>query len=502
MGRSGDAARPPPRAQREVFRPPTRGIPLELPRVGAGKDSRLRIPARPGHSFLRRDHLTVATGPIALPKESHDHGPRPHPQRRRQRADVRHARRDQGRTPRSAIFQFRAHNRWIDGAHNRSTIKAFYGAGQEDTTRAQAFTIDAGEPAILLGSDTGPNPAEYLLHALAACLTTSLVYVAAARKVRLTEVESTLEGDMDVRGALGLSDEVRNGFTQHPRELQGQGRRAGRRSCARSSSAPRRAPPSSTWSPTASRSRWGSSRTKPCWRPGLGPRPPSATPSSHARADRHTDAGARLVRARRDARRRSWRARPRARPRGVVPARERRRAQATPATSRRRSRPSSAASASRRCTTSSSPSSRLARGDASVAIGVNMHFAVLLNMVRRWQAAVAAGDERRGARLRLLDGGDRARRRDHGHRDQRAGPGPHAARDHGDPHRRRAGGSTAARLLHDVAGRDRAPHRGHLRRRRRRRALRLRGDRRPTADGVGSTATGTRSACAPRAATR
>ena len=68
-----------------------------------------------------------------------------------------------------------------------------------------------------------PNPAEALLHALAACLTTSLVYVAAARKVRLTEVESTLEGDMDVRGALGLSDEVRNGFTQHPRHFRVKG---------------------------------------------------------------------------------------------------------------------------------------------------------------------------------------------------------------------------------------------------------------------------------------
>jgi uncharacterized OsmC-like protein len=115
--------------------------------------------------------------------------------------------------PSLGVFQFRAQNRWVDGAHNRSTIKAFYGAGQEDSTRTHAFTLEAGEPAILLGSDTGPNPAECLLHALAACLTTSLVYVAAARKVRLTAVESTLEGDMDVRGALGLSDEVRNGFS-------------------------------------------------------------------------------------------------------------------------------------------------------------------------------------------------------------------------------------------------------------------------------------------------
>src|SRR5690349_24130779 len=116
--------------------------------------------------------------------------------------------------PELAKFQFRASNRWLGGAHNRSSIQGFYAAGGEDTSRSEAFQIDAGEPAILLGTDTGANPAEYLLHALAACLTTSLVYVATARKVRLTEVSSTLEGDMDVRGALGISDEVRNGFTR------------------------------------------------------------------------------------------------------------------------------------------------------------------------------------------------------------------------------------------------------------------------------------------------
>jgi len=114
--------------------------------------------------------------------------------------------------PELAKFQFRANNRWIDGSHNRSTIKGFYAAGGEDTTRGEEFVVDAGEPAILLGSDTGPNPAEYLLHALAACLTTTIVYVAAARKVKLTSVESTLTGEMDVRGALGVDDEPRNGF--------------------------------------------------------------------------------------------------------------------------------------------------------------------------------------------------------------------------------------------------------------------------------------------------
>lgn len=114
--------------------------------------------------------------------------------------------------PDLAKFQFRARNRWVAGAHNQATIRDFYGAGQEDSSRMRAFLIDAGEPAVLLGKDTGPNPAEMLLGALSACLTTSLVYSAAARGVRLTRVESTLEGDIDLRGALGLSDEVRNGF--------------------------------------------------------------------------------------------------------------------------------------------------------------------------------------------------------------------------------------------------------------------------------------------------
>ena len=116
--------------------------------------------------------------------------------------------------PELAKFQFRARNRWIDGSHNRTTIRDFYAAKQEDTSRQEAFVIDAGEPAILVGTDSGANPAESLLHALAACLTTAIVYVAAARRVHLTEVESTLEGDMDVQGTLGLSDEIRNGFEQ------------------------------------------------------------------------------------------------------------------------------------------------------------------------------------------------------------------------------------------------------------------------------------------------
>ncbi len=115
-------------------------------------------------------------------------------------------------TPSLAKFNFRATNKWVNGGHNRTTIKDFYGAGQEDTTRQTAFVLDNDEPAVLLGTDKGANPTEFVLHALAGCMTTSLVYHAAARGIQLDEVESQLEGDLDLHGFLGLSDSVRNGY--------------------------------------------------------------------------------------------------------------------------------------------------------------------------------------------------------------------------------------------------------------------------------------------------
>ncbi len=116
--------------------------------------------------------------------------------------------------PDLARFQFRTKNKWINGGHNRSTIRTFYGAGQEDTVRTKPFVLDAADPPVLLGEDQAANPAEYVLHALAACLTTSLVYHAAARGIRIESVESYLEGELDLRGFLGISDDVRKGFQQ------------------------------------------------------------------------------------------------------------------------------------------------------------------------------------------------------------------------------------------------------------------------------------------------
>ena len=114
-------------------------------------------------------------------------------------------------TPSIAKFNFRIRNQWFDAARNRSIADDFYGAGQEQT-RTQPIVLDADEPPVLLGTDSAANPVEYLLHALAACMTTSMVYHAAARGIHIEEVESSLEGDIDLLGFLELDKSVRNGF--------------------------------------------------------------------------------------------------------------------------------------------------------------------------------------------------------------------------------------------------------------------------------------------------
>lgn len=113
--------------------------------------------------------------------------------------------------PELARFTWRANGSWVFGTHMRSTIGGFLGAGGEQD-RGRTFTADADHPAVLCGADNGPTPVEWILHGLAACLTAGIANIAAARGVELEEVESVVEGDMDLRGILGLSDEVRNGF--------------------------------------------------------------------------------------------------------------------------------------------------------------------------------------------------------------------------------------------------------------------------------------------------
>jgi uncharacterized OsmC-like protein len=114
--------------------------------------------------------------------------------------------------PELGVCHFRATNQWLNGNHNRSTVTGFYGAKQE-MEHKQTFTMDADEPAILAGDDNGANPVEHLLHALASCLTTSMVAHAAVRGIAIEEVESEFEGDIDLNGFLGLDPNVPKGYT-------------------------------------------------------------------------------------------------------------------------------------------------------------------------------------------------------------------------------------------------------------------------------------------------
>jgi uncharacterized OsmC-like protein len=116
--------------------------------------------------------------------------------------------------PGLARFQFRARNRWIDGGENRSTIRDFYGCRREDDSRSADFVFTNGEPPVLLGANEGANPVEFLLHALAGCVTTTFVLHASARGITIEEMSTELEGDLDLRGLLGLDDSVSPGYEQ------------------------------------------------------------------------------------------------------------------------------------------------------------------------------------------------------------------------------------------------------------------------------------------------
>jgi uncharacterized OsmC-like protein len=113
--------------------------------------------------------------------------------------------------PQLAKFDFRATTRWVKGTHARTTIDAFSGAGAEHTHK-QAHSYDADHPAVLVGEDNAPTPMEFVLHALGSCLMAGVASIAAARRVDLHEVVAKIEGKADLRGVLGLSDQVRNGF--------------------------------------------------------------------------------------------------------------------------------------------------------------------------------------------------------------------------------------------------------------------------------------------------
>jgi uncharacterized OsmC-like protein len=115
-------------------------------------------------------------------------------------------------TPELARFQFRAHNEWVDGGHSRTEIKGFYGANSEDVSRIEPFVLEGDEPPVLLGENYGPNAVEAILHALASCLAVGFVYNAAVQGITVESLEFDIEGELDLHGFLGLSEDVRPGY--------------------------------------------------------------------------------------------------------------------------------------------------------------------------------------------------------------------------------------------------------------------------------------------------
>ena len=114
--------------------------------------------------------------------------------------------------PALARFEFRNTNQWVSGGHNRSKIQGFFGPVQEDSSRTEPFVFDNGEPPCLLGNNEGANPVEFLLHALAGCVTTTLVLHAAARGICIESISTEMEGQIDLQGLLGLDESVSAGY--------------------------------------------------------------------------------------------------------------------------------------------------------------------------------------------------------------------------------------------------------------------------------------------------
>ncbi len=113
--------------------------------------------------------------------------------------------------PTLAESEFHARNTWIEGGNNRAEINEYHAAGQ-DLSRDMPFELSADEPPVLLGHDRGPNPVEHLLSALSSCMTTSIIYHAAAKGIKIEELESEFSGDLNLHGFLGLKEDVRPGY--------------------------------------------------------------------------------------------------------------------------------------------------------------------------------------------------------------------------------------------------------------------------------------------------
>ena len=116
-------------------------------------------------------------------------------------------------TPSIAKFSFRVRNQWVEGARNNSTVNAYHGAAQE-ISRTKPFVLEADEPPVLLGKNTAANPVEHLLHALAACLTTSMVYHAAVLGILIEKIDVVPGRRYRPARISGLDQNVRQGYQE------------------------------------------------------------------------------------------------------------------------------------------------------------------------------------------------------------------------------------------------------------------------------------------------
>jgi uncharacterized OsmC-like protein len=114
--------------------------------------------------------------------------------------------------PEAAKFMWRATSEWKHGTHSSSTVDGFFGLGEEQHHRTR-YSFDLDHPEIFASEDNGAAPVEYVLVGLAGCLTAGIAAVAQNREIQLRSVTATIEGDMDVRGILGMDSDVRNGFS-------------------------------------------------------------------------------------------------------------------------------------------------------------------------------------------------------------------------------------------------------------------------------------------------
>jgi uncharacterized OsmC-like protein len=115
--------------------------------------------------------------------------------------------------PEAAQFQWRASCTWQNGTHSQTTVEKFFGLGEEQSHRTK-YSYDADHPEIFASEDNGVTPVEFVLVALASCLTAGVAAVAQNREIQLRSVSATIEGAMDVRGILGVDSDVRNGFSE------------------------------------------------------------------------------------------------------------------------------------------------------------------------------------------------------------------------------------------------------------------------------------------------